>query len=186
MGAESILRLRGRLCADPTDLNQAFPHGGKALGLTRAAVFRYGIRTAAVEAEEFGMVATEVVLSGFSAVLAAILRDFDDEFLSRVFPQTVVGGTSGRRLLQGDLAGSTPPGSLLSSKSFKLLFSPLDQERSPFVLLYNALPLVEETAELQLSAAQEGELAAMFLAAANTNKRVYQVGRRADLDLAGA
>ena len=60
----NILRIPGRLCVGPTDLTTAFPHGGTALGVTRALEFRFGYRTYNATAEEFGGVTTRAYYTG--------------------------------------------------------------------------------------------------------------------------
>lgn len=177
---KNIVRLRGRLVKDPTNLSTAFPHGGTALGLARDMVFRFGFKTTFVHAEEFGA-RVETIFAGETAVFAAVLREFDKDAVSAIFPNT---GASGA-LIKGNASGSgiNRAGTLLSSKSFKLLFSPTAVDHHQFVVIYKAVPMLEETAEFQMSLGDEVGIAVMFQAIPDSAGKLYQIGKKADISL---
>jgi hypothetical protein len=58
---------------------------------------------------------------------------------------------------------------------------PLDEQ--PMVLVRKAIPMVEETAMLQLSLKQELGIGVLFQAIPDSTGRLYDVGRRGDLTL---
>lgn len=179
---QNILRLRGRLVAAPTDLGAAFPHGGTQLGLVKQATFRYGIQTQNITAEEYGGITTEAVYAGEGAVLAGFMRDYDNDMIARLFPGTSAGA-SGARVVEQDAGDS---GILLSSRSIVLLFAPIATNATtghPHILMYNAVPMLDETADLQLHAGVEAAVAFVFRCIPDASSRLYRIGRRGDLSL---
>ena len=129
--ARNIRRFKGRLTWNPTDLTAAFPHGGTELGVVRDLVFRFGLETEEILAEEWGNVPTEYVHVGSSAFLAAILREFDNDAISTIFPDSATGAVSGDTRPRAAVNGSvTLGGTLLSTNSGLLVVSP-DSPDSP-------------------------------------------------------
>ncbi len=183
--ARNIRRFKGRLAWNPTDLTTAFPHGGTELGVVRDLVFRFGLQTEEIRAEEWGNVPTEYVHVGSSAFLAAILREFDNDALGAIFPDTPAGATTGDQILRGAVSGSgvTLGGVLLSTLSGVLVVSPDSPQTQEFLLLYNAVPMPEETSELQISAGTEVGMAVVFRAIPDATHRQWNVGKRRDLSL---
>jgi hypothetical protein len=74
-------------------------------------------------------------------------------------------------------------GTDLVARGFKLLFAPVADDRHPSVLLYNAVPMPNESAELQLSIGREMGLALIFHAIPDTTGRTYAVDLRSNLSL---
>lgn len=182
----NILRVMGRLCSDPTSVATAFPHGGTALGLVRDGIFRPGVKHHAVLAEEWGNQQVEVVYGGEMSVFAVVLRELDNDMVQKAFVNTAAGTSSGDRVITYEpdaTAANTRPGTLLSTKSFKLLFSPKATNRDPAILIYKAIPVIDESAELQLSLGEELGIAALFHCIPDASGRVYQVGKLEDLTL---
>lgn len=180
-----IRRIPGSLCKDPTDLSTAYPHGGTDLGAVRDMVFKPQAKTRGIPAEEFGPQLIDLVLAGENAIFGVVFRDLnDDDWISTVFPSAGTGD-SGRALLTGDPASGTRAGTLLSTRSAKLFFSPDSVDQHQGVLIYKALPLPEESAQLQLSIGQEVGVAAMFHAIPSSahSNQTYQFGRVGDLTL---
>lgn len=180
----NILRVPGRLVKDPSALASAFPHGGTALGLTRDMEFRFGFKTSVVTGEEFGSSVVETIYAGEAVIFAAVLREFDNDALSAIFPNTTTGG-SGDEIIEYKPGDNTTnrPGTLLSTKAFKLLFSPRAVDAHPHILIYNAIPAVEEAAMLQASLGHEFGIAVAFHGTPDATGRTYQIGKRADLTL---
>ena len=195
------MRIAGRLCVDPTDIGDTaeFPYGGTALGITRGAEFRFGIKSSIVTAEEWGGQAVESVYGGEVAVFAFVLREFDNDAISNIFPNTSAGSVSGDRVIEGAVSGAgvNRAGYLLSNKAVKLLFAPqvdkttttpgsstfIPYDEQPMVLIRKAIPMVEETAMLQLSLAQEIGIGVVFQAIPDANEKLYVVGKRGDISL---
>jgi hypothetical protein len=180
-----VLKLPGRLCINPTDLSLDFPHGGTALGLTRAAEFRFGIQTSIVTAEEWGQQPVEAVYAGASAVFGCVLREWDNDAISAIFPNTGTGTISGDSTILGrvDGVGVNRAGHLFSAQALVLLFSPRSVDRHPMVLVRKALPMPDETAMIQASLAQEFGIGVVFQAIPDSSDRTYDIGARGDLTL---
>tara|TARA_R100000963_G_C4642949_1_gene106666 strand:- start:1589 stop:2155 length:567 start_codon:yes stop_codon:yes gene_type:complete len=180
-----VLRIPGRLVINPTDITADFPHGGTEMGLTRDAEMRLGISTSLVTAEEWGQVPVEAVYAGESAVFAAVLREWDNDAISNIFPNTGTGTISGDRTILGRSSGGSVnrAGYLLSNKSFILLFSPKAIDRHPMVIVRKAVPMVNETASLSLSLAEEFGIGVVFHAIPDSSGRLYDIGKREDLTL---
>lgn len=181
----NIRRTRGRIAWNPTDLTVAFPHGGTELGIVRNLIFRFGIATEEIRAEEWGNVPTEYVYAGSSAFLAAILREFDNDAIDAIFPDTPTGSASGDESIRGAVSGSgvTLGGTLLSAQAGVLVVSPEAPQSQEFLLLYNAIPMPAEASELQISAGEEMGIAVVFRAVPDATHRMWHVGKRRDLSL---
>ncbi len=127
----SVLQVPGRLVVAPTNLSAAYPYGGTELG----AVHRIAVRRVAasfdVMATEYGGAVVETIQGGENWALAATLRQYDDDAVSTVFPNTALGTTTKRRAVKhwADAASPVRPGSLVSSRAVKLLFAPYDVDR---------------------------------------------------------
>ncbi len=181
--AKSVLRVPGSLCHTPTDLTTAFPHGGTALGMVRDAELRFGQSSVPVFAEEFGTT-VEVIEAQNIAVFACVLRAMDDDMLSALFEETSVGSVSGHRVVTKEVDTDTSrAGSLKSPKAVKLYFSPKALDRHPGILLFKAIPMLEESARLQVSIGEEVGIAAMWRCIPDSSGRLYEIGRRRDLTL---
>lgn len=181
--ARNVRFIQGKLVKDPTNLAIAYPYGGTELGLTTAVLFKPGVQARQHGAEEWGGVKIENTFIGEVAMLSLTLRGFDADALGRVFPNIAVGAATGRTGISGKVNGTNLPGYRMSGKAFKLLWVPDDLEECEGLLLYSAIPGVEETAELQLSTSDEFGVPVFFLGAVDSQKRVYQMAHFDDLVL---
>jgi hypothetical protein len=181
----NIIRAKGRLCYGATNLTTAFPHGGTALGLCRDMVFHFGMKTALNTAEEWGGVVSKVYYTGERPFLAAVLREMDNDAITAIFPNTTLGTVNQDRYINfvpGVDASNNRPGYDLTGKNVKLVFSPIAVERHPFIIIYYAIPAVDEAAEMQLSMRDEVGIAVAFWAGVDSSDRCYRIGRRDDLN----
>jgi hypothetical protein len=180
-----IRTIPGRLIKDPTDLSSAPNFGGTPLGLFRDVEFRFGYRTELITAMEYGGTPVESVYLGETAVLAGLLRSEDADAIGSIFPNSTLGTSSGERTIDGNAfqTGKNRSGYLLSSKAIKLLFAPKDYERDPFIVIYKAIPALEEAAALQLAVTREYGIAVAFHAIPDSTGRLYRIGRREDIAL---
>ena len=172
-----VMQVPGRLCIGPTDLTTAFPHGGTALGEVYQAVATQTSSWFDVRAEEFGGIPVDAVFSGESWVFGAVLRQFDETAIGTVFPNTVTGTTTKRVGIKSWLDAASPvrPGALASSRSVKLLFSPLDPIRNRAVIFYRAMPRVTETLNLALAFNKRVEVPVLFVAMPDATSRLVRV-----------
>jgi len=182
--SRNILRISGRLIKDPTSLSAASPYGGAELGISRDMEMRFGRQHVEIIAEEFRTpVAVPIVAE--RPIMGCVLRSYDSDMLQAVFQNQAAGSVTGDRVVNGRVSGSgiNRAGYDLMNKAFKLLFAPKDEKAHPFVILYNAVPMVDESAALQLSLGEEFGMAIMFLGAADTQGRTYSIGKLEDLSL---
>ena len=179
----NIIRGAYRLCINPTNLSAAFPHSGTALGLTRDLRFVFNYKTDIATAEEWGGVVVESFYAGEKPFLAAVLREFDNDALNQIFPNTTTGTVSQDRFVRftPGTSGQNRPGYELSGKTYKLLASPVSSDRHPAILIWYALPALEEQAELQMSLAEEIGIPVVFWAGLNSSNQCYAVGKLRDL-----
>lgn len=172
-----VLQVPGRLCISPTDLTTAFPHGGTALGEVYQATAMQTSSWFDVRAEEFGGIPVDSVFSGESWVFGAVLRQFDETAIGTVFPNTVTGTTTKRVGIKSwfDAASPVRPGTLGSSRSVKLLFSPLDSDRNRAVIFYRAMPRVADTMALALAFNKRVEVPVLFVAMPDASSRLVRI-----------
>lgn len=179
-----IFRFPGRLIKSPTSLSAVAPYGGTELGIARNMVFRLGIKTTPSQAEELGRTVA-VTLVGEEAVLACVLRTYDNDAISTLFPNTTAPTLGRHRLIDGRASGSgiNRAGYNLAGKAVALLFVPKAVEEHPAILIYNAVPVIDEAAELQASIGAEFGIACMFKALPDSTGRDYSIGSLSDLTL---
>lgn len=177
--ANNIIRLKGRLVKNPTNLSTAFPHGGTALGMVREGVFRFGYKSKDITAWEWGNQVVDTLYCGDSAIMSFVIRDYDGDMLDATIPNvsssTIIGVASG--------SGLKRAGTLLSVEAITLLYSPDAVDDHPHILIYKALPMLQETAELQTSLKHEIGIAAMVKAIPDSQKRTYVIGKRNKISL---
>lgn len=184
MGSPDVLRVinvPGRLCYGPSSLATAFPHGGTAIGTTRAGkLIRYATEKE-IRDEAFGTEIRDVVLSGENYAFACILREWDDDAIALMFPNTAAGAVSQHKVVE--TPGSNRPGLLLSAKKVVLLFSPDDPERVPATLLYAALPRIAKQQEWDTAFGKRWETTVSFTAVRDSSSRIHKTGMLKDLAL---
>ena len=173
-----IYRLPGTLYHTPTDLSDPASGLGTAMGTADLVVLRRVQRTSMIVAEEYGhdgvdgeMV--EGVYLGESWVLGARLRGIDNDAFGIVFPNVVTGGIKS--------PGTTLAGALLTARAKIILWCARDYANVPSVILYRALPLVEETAELKFGLKTPLYVPVLFHGVRNASGVVGYVDLLADL-----
>lgn len=180
--ARNVLRVPGRLVKNPTDLSSAYPYGGTELGVVRDIEFTPGIGTEHLMAEEF-KTSVGTIVTGHNAVLACVLRSWDNDMLAAVLPnvQTDAFGEVGVLGRVGD--GFNRAGYDMETQAFKLLFAPFAEEQHRFILLHNAVPLIEESQRMRLVLSEEFGLPLMFYASPDSQKRTFTWDLKANLVL---
>jgi hypothetical protein len=181
----NFFHLDGRLCITPTDLSQAFPHGGTALGEIKLGYFAFNPQYESVEAEEHGQAKVEWMATRQTAAMVVVLREYDKDAITTLFPNVAAGAGSGAQVISGGTFGSTivKPGSLASDKAVKLLFSPRSFNYHPGIILYQAIPLLQETGQLGLALNVEFGFPAIFYATPRNDGLLYKIGKLEDLTL---
>lgn len=157
-----IARVPGRLAWNPTNLALTFPYGGTDLGRTVNKSFRVGRRQRRITAEEYGGDLTAAVVTGTSGVLVAMSMGYQDNAWDLVLDSST-GSSSGKKVYDpSEQAGKRVAGGVL-------LFVPDDVANHRALILYNAIPLIDESAELALRVRDRVALAMVFEAARVSN-----------------
>lgn len=180
-----IGKVPGRFCIGPTDLSADFPHGGTALGESYRGRLVYEAPKQVLTAEERGNQPYEVIHGGESWALAGTLRADPPDTYAKLFLNASTGATSGRPLIEAP--GTNRAGEALSGRAVVLCFAPFEVDRHPFVLLYKAIPLAEDTQELSLNLGGSDEegfgVPYVFLGTLDDSDRLIACGARADITL---
>lgn len=179
----SVLNNPGRLCHTPTSLSSAFPHGGTALGTTREVVCLPVQHRVEIRDEGWGQEIHDVLWVGENWSIACVLRQYDADAISAIFPNTSAGTVTQQRLVVGASASNNRPGLRMRSLAKKILFSPLDPDRVPAVLFYAAIPMPSETQDLNLALNKPLEIGAVFVALRHDTLGTHQMGFLKDMTL---
>jgi len=179
---DKIIRVPGRLCYGATDLTAVFPHGGTGLGVIKSIILNPNKTYHKVRAEEFGSEVVDIIDGGESWVLGGILRSFDKDALKKIFPAAAAGAQTQETYIQHP-SSSVRSGSLMSASGIKLLFSPDNTNLNPFIIFYNAIPLVDDTAEMNMCISQDWSIGVLFAAVRDSNSKVMAKGFRGDISL---
>lgn len=169
-----LMKIEGRFCIDPTDLGEAFPHGGMALGVCQEKGLRPQPVYREIRDEGTGEV-IERMQVGEGLIVAAILRGWSESTLEELHPNA--SGDGEDTVFAGPARDA---GTLIAGK--KVLFSPFDSNHPGFII-YRALPYLDESAELAFAVDQEVETALVFEATRDATGRLYQWGKLAELSL---
>ena len=179
----NALKVKGRLCWEPSSLATAYPHGGTALGLTKgmAVTFRQTAHT--ITAEEFGGAPVEAIYAGQEIVLSAILASWDFDAIALGFVDQSTGATTGRKVIEYRVqTDDKRAGGKVSTLAGILYFSPV-ADQHPGVLFHRALPMQQEGASLTMTLAEDWGFPFQWTAAPNEDGEICSVGLREDLTL---
>ncbi len=188
--ASQVVRMPARLVASPTGttLSGSFPYGGTALGETRDIKVLYGFKVGVIHDEGFGDVKYGGVRLAYGIVVSCLLRAIDPDAFQRVFMNSKVGTWNDRKVYEAPKStdvGYKRPGSKWEDAGFKLLIAPFDEDRHQFFVLYNALPVLDEQAELNFDRSKEAGIWVGFHGACDTDStaRRFDQGRMGSLAL---
>lgn len=176
----NIYRSPGRMVLNPTNLALAYPYGGTELGVVRDMLFKGDQKSSVLVAEEF-KAPVEVIYSGIQPIFAGVLRTWDNDLLAELFYGTITDG-SGNVGLRGN-PSTARAGYALSGKACVLLFSPQALALKKHILMYCAVPVVEETFEMKLSIAEEFGLPFFFQCLPDSAGRTHNIDLLANLSL---
>lgn len=178
---DNVLHIPGRLIAAPTDLTIASPFGGTELGMASDVIFRPNLRRKEIRAEEFGGEITDFVKTGQAPQLGMFIRGFDEDMILKVFDGSSKSTLTGKP--QIDYPTDAAPGTLASATGIVLLYAADNTEDHPSILLYNALPLIEEVTEIKFSIKDEFGIPVLFYGVRDATNRIYQMRLLEDLVL---
>ena len=181
----AIEHVDGSICINPTDLSIDFPHGGTALGVTKARnyapIHRYESNTAI----EFGREPVEYWFMSFECLFTAIIRQQEKDWLELVHPNFDAATTTktGETLIKHP--GTQKSGTILSDRAFTMCFSPTDKKAHRFLIIHKAIPMIDEAAEFQLSIGEEAGTAIVIrgIRDRDNSNKVVEWGFREDITL---
>lgn len=181
--ARTLLRAPGRLAFGCTSLATAWPHGGTGLGNVKGIELRNYSVYFTVTAEEYAGDPVEFLQRGTSWGIGAFCRGADDDLLARLFPNSAAGTVTQHRRVT-EPGSAVKAGMRMSTGQGNLVFTPYDTDRIQTVVLYRAVPLVEEQAALvKLAVAEDYGTPALFMGIRDNSGRVIDWGRKEDLSL---
>lgn len=180
----------GKLYKNPSSLSTGVSGYGTELGLVKDVVVLPSRAYSKITAEEFGAEVVDYLDLGEAAVCTAVLRaPSDDDVVSTIFAGVTQGAASGNKIRSWpphsnpSLASDYRAGRLLTERAIVLLFVPTDADRHPAFILYKALPMLDEAAELNFSLATALEYGVVFAGVRDTTDRVFCQGKLEDLSL---
>lgn len=166
--ADLVLSPTGTLYTNVSGAPTDWATNGTSLGVYDDLVFMPNVaryRARGYE-DKFHMQTTEVIYLGEHPVVAVSLRQWDDDVLTRVAPN---------RENKGFKYPSVDPGTRMSTNHAEAMaFIPENTDDWPALLLYNAVCLLEEDAEVVMMAIQEMVLQVAFECLADGSNRVYK------------
>ena len=177
-----IIRAPGRIVIDPTNLSNAYPHGGTEVGKSNLCVVQSTGTPFRVESEGLGE-ATDILESEKRYVFSCFMRGWDDDGVLKWFSNASVVSTGATQHARFTEPGTRVPGESTSTRSVILLYVPDDLIHSMAVLVYNGIPDWAEGLELALQRGTEFGLPIAVDCMRDTNNNMIQMGRFADLSL---
>lgn len=176
----NIYRIKGRLSVAPTDLTLAYPHGGTALGQIGRFAIEIAEGVLPIVDEHYGQPVEFVAATGLT-VLSCHLRGWDNDALQQVLPDTFAGSGSGNRVIRlGSPNNAT--GKIQSGRTVKVLFTADRPTEHPSVILYNAIPIIDQAEAVRFSLFQEARIPVQFIGLRSGSK-YGQIGLLEDLEL---
>lgn len=178
----NIARVPGRVILTPTNLSAAYPYGGTELGITRDQAFMPRALYHEEQAEEWGGATSRVLYCGMRARFAAVFRTIDADVQTHIFPENAAGTTSGERVVVPDVNDTTYRAGRALSGSV-VLFAPTAINTQNALLLYNAVPMLDDSIRLQLSIKAEMAAAVLWTCMPDANGRTFGWAKLAELSL---
>lgn len=179
--ASRVIRGPGRLVVAPTDLNIAYPFGGKEVGRTKLVVIQFLGQSYKLKQEGRGEI-TEVLEADKRFAFSCFLRGFDDDAVRQLWEDNyVLGAVTGHAVYQEP--GAAMPGKTALDRARKLLFVPDDLVNVPALIMYRAVPDWADSASVAFSKTEELGLPFSAECLRDASDRILKIGRLADLTL---
>ena len=170
----------GQLAVGCTDFSTAFPHGGTSLGEVHEAVLVIANPKQTITYEEYGIEPAEVIDGGMAWSLACYLREWNNQAYTEVFRNTSVGTTSGSISIEE--TATNVAGYTYSSRGDVFAFSPYNLKTHPIVVFYKGLPMLQDTANLQMQLGQGAiwQIPMVLVGMRDDSDRIIYCGRVSD------
>ena len=147
------------------------------MGVISSGRFVFGLTNTEIRLEEFNSSVFDIIQNPETAALVGVLRSFDKDAIAKVFPTPATGSGTGDTYVNAKNEGFPYRP---TTKSFVLLFAPKEPSH-PFIVFYNAVPMVREAGEVRLSAGSDMQMGIAFRALPDSTNRLYQWGRSGDI-----
>lgn len=178
-----IIRAPGRLVANPTTslATTSFPYGGTYLGLTSGFSIVIVGQKFLVWSESYGAIG-DVLQEDTQYEAMCLVRGWTDDAISELFAsvEQSTGSISGHKVLSRPVVS---PGVSVYGTAIKVLFVPDNPKDVPAVMLYAALPDLEENERITWSRSEELGMPIKFLCLLDGSGRAIKIGRLVDLPL---
>ena len=177
--AARVIHAPGRVVIGPTNLSNAYPHGGTEVGKTNAFAIQPQGTPFRVECEGLGE-ATDILEANNAYTAAFFLRGWDDEAVEKMTNGFVVGGTSRRAIFR---VPANVPGTSSSGRAVILLYVPDDIIHVPSILIFAGIPDWTQGGELAFQRGEELGLPITVDCLRDSNNNMLDVARFTDLSL---
>lgn len=180
----SLVFAGASISINPTDLlNGSAPAwGGTALSLAKNVVVKISRKVKFIREEPFGPMPFTGIDLGESVAVVGGFRTYDPDVVQKVFASTGTGASTGARQIVYPNGNTYRTGGLISDLGIKLLITPDDVDNQRFFYLYNAVPLLEEDAQLPFQRDEEWVIPFRFIGLPDASNRTYAYGFREDLN----
>lgn len=182
MGAadELLFLAGGRLIQNPADTTSAPNYGGTVLGTIQAFAIERITRSDGITGEEFGGELVDSVYLGEEIIVTAELRVWDVDGLTAFFPNIAAGtGT----IPNISYPGTIEAGDLWTDKGSVLMYVPDDVTAHPALVVFNALPIPEDSQQLTFSHFDDLFVDITFVGVRNAANKVYVIADLQDIAL---
>lgn len=171
----ALLRVPGRLCANPSDLTQSFPFGGTDLGLVMDVYARPHKVVKRLKEENLGTTVVGGIDLGEAWAIAAGVRALEQGNAAK-FGFTVEEGS-----VSGEPGIVHNPVSNLAGKlitTFALMFAPFDELQQFFVYMPAVIAYPDVAAEMAKSMQRDGVTLVAFDATPRTSDGYAFIARK--------
>lgn len=178
-----IIRAPGRVVANPTTsfLTTAFPYGGTSLGLvTGFSIIPRGQKFV-VWSESYGAVG-DILQEDTQYDAMCMVRGWTDDAISILFAASEIttGSVSGHKIISRP---TVTPGTSVYGTAIKVVYVPDNPKDVPAVILYAALPDLEEGESITWARSSELGMPIRFVCLLDGTGRMLKIGRLVDLPL---
>lgn len=176
-----VLRIPGRLVWAPTDLSGSFPYGGTALGITGDVPMMHREAPRFEARDPYSGGSRRTIYTDLRVRFVAVLSEWSDAVIERVFPSAATGGTSAEKYVLENLGTTTRPGLQLTTGI--LLWVSNNEANHPSILLRSACCVQKGLMEVAQSPLEEQGFAVEFVAQWDGSDQLYAQGKIEDLSV---
>lgn len=178
-----IIRAPGRLVANPTTsfLTTPFPYGGTYLGLVSGFSIIVLGEKFLVWSESYGTIG-DVLQEDTRYEAMCLIRGWTDDAISELFAaaEQTTGSVSKHKVLSRP---AVTPGTSVYGTAIKIVYVPDNPKDVPAVMMYAALPDLEENERITWARNEELGMPIKFMCLLDGSGRSLKIGPLVDLPL---